>query len=94
MAWSPLAQGTLFDPKTEKEIRVNKCLAEISQELGNQPLDKIVYSWLLKHPALIIPIVGSRKINRIKNAVESIDLNLNSEQWFRIYNASIGKELP
>jgi len=94
MAWSPMGEGKLFVPTSEKEIRINNVMNEIANELNVDSLDKIAYSWLLKHPATIIPIAGTRKIERLKNAVESLEIEMSLEQWFRIYNASTGKELP
>ncbi len=94
MAWSPLAGGDLLFPKGEKEHRIYNTLSKIAKELDIDGIDKIIYKWLMMHPSGIIPIVGSRKISRIKNAVEAININMNLEQWFKIYIASEGKELP
>ena len=94
MAWSPLAGGKIMMPKEEKEKRVFNSLVEISEELNVEGIDKIIYSWLLKHPSGIMPIVGTREIKRIKHAVDALNINMSTEQWFRIYNASEGKELP
>lgn len=94
MAWSPLAGGELFSPKTEKGIRVQAALKEVSAETGNAPIDQIAYQWLLMHPAGIIPVVGSGKIDRIKSGVDAFGLTLSLEQWFKIYVAAQGCELP
>jgi len=94
MAWSPLAGGRLFTPKTVQEQRLNKVLTEIAQEFDIKNIDKIMYAWLLKHPALITPIVGSGKIERITNAVHSLNIKLSLEQWFQIYTACTGKDVP
>jgi len=94
MAWSPLAGGNLFKPVDEKSKRLINCLTEIAIELNIRSIDKIIYAWLLKHPASIIPVVGSGKLQRIKYAVEALNIDMTLEQWFRIYNASTGIELP
>ena len=94
MAWSPLAGGKILKPKREKDQRIFKSLTEIANELNVDTTDKIIYSWLLKHPAYIIPIVGSGKITRIKHAVDALNINMSLEQWFKIYTASTGVELP
>ncbi len=94
MAWSPLARGRIFIPETEQEIRVYKEINQIAEELGNVTIDKIIMAWLLYHPANILPILGSGKINRIKSAVDSLSIVLSDEQWFRIYIASKGEQLP
>lgn len=93
MAWSPVAQGKLLLPSDEKGIRILKVLKEIAEE-HNTKADTIVYSWLLSHPLTIVPIIGSCKIERIKHAVGAIDIKLTTEQWFRIYTASTGEDVP
>jgi predicted oxidoreductase len=94
MAWSPLAGGSLFNPKTEKEQRLLTVLQEIAAENGIDSIDKVMYQWLLMHPAGIIPIVGSGNIDRLQIAVDSLDVKLTNEQWFQIYIASQGHDLP
>lgn len=94
MAWSPLAGGEIFNPKNEKGKRVLDELKMVREELGVMQLDTIIYKWLLKHPVGIIPIIGTGKLSRIKNAVDSLEIEMTDEQWFRIYIASQGEELP
>ncbi|AGC77846.1 putative oxidoreductase [Nonlabens dokdonensis] len=94
MAWSPLAGGELFDPKTTKGKRVQKVLENMASKLGNLSLDKIILQWLLMHPSRIIPVLGTGKIDRIKSAVDAMQVKLTLEQWFEIYIAAAGKELP
>jgi len=94
MAWSPLAGGKLINPEGEKGQRIFKCLAEVADELDIEYIDKIIYCWLLKHPAHIIPIIGSGKISRIENAIKALDIDMSMEQWMKIYIASVGKKLP
>jgi len=93
MAWSPLAGGKIFNPTNSHELHVKETIAEIAKEL-QVPLDTTVYSWLLKHPAKIIPIVGSGKLERVKAAVDAMEVQMSLEQWFRIYIAGNGKNLP
>ncbi|PLX20733.1 MAG: oxidoreductase [Marinilabiliales bacterium] len=94
MAWSPLAGGMLIKPSNEKSRRIHNTLKEVAKELNVESIDMIVYAWLLSHPAHILPIVGSGKVERLKNAVHALDLKLSLEQWYRIYIASKGSDLP
>jgi len=94
MAWSPLAGGEIMDPTTARGKRIYKTLKEVAQELNEDKIDKVIYSWLLMHPSGIIPIVGTGKINRLKTAVAALDLKMNLEQWYKIYTASTGDEVP
>lgn len=92
MAWSPMAGGQIFNPKTKSEITLNKILTQISRDL-NIGIDTLVYAWLLQHPAQIIPIIGSQNRTRIKAAIQAFEVNLSLEQWFEIFTAT-GTKLP
>lgn len=94
MAWSPLAGGSLIHPQDEKGVRIAKALRQVKEEIGATGIDQVIYCWLLKHPASIMPIVGSGKIDRLRTATEAIALDMSLEQWFNIYIASNGVELP
>tara|TARA_R110000751_G_scaffold128066_2_gene230132 strand:- start:2959 stop:3864 length:906 start_codon:yes stop_codon:yes gene_type:complete len=94
MAWSPLAGGGLFKPQSDKEHRLHSVLKEIAAALNVESIDQVMYAWLLKHPAGIMPIVGSQHINRIKSAVDALEVEMSLEQWYKIYIASKGDELP
>ncbi|MGK0698136.1 oxidoreductase [Priestia aryabhattai] len=84
MAWSPLGGGSIFTAEDERSIRVRNKLIEIGEEIGAKSLDQVAYAWLLAHPATIMPIVGSGKMNRIDAAIDALDLEMNRMQWFQI----------
>ncbi|NOU19938.1 MAG: aldo/keto reductase [Bacteroidales bacterium] len=94
MAWSPLATGKLIIAQDEKGKRLFKTLSEVAIELNVDKVDKVIYSWLLNHPVSIIPIAGTSKIERIKLAIEALNIKMSTEQWYKIYNASTGVEVP
>lgn len=94
MVWSPLAGGKLFSPDDDKAVRVSEMLKSIANELGIKGIDKVAYAWLLMHPAGFMPIVGSGRLDRIGAAAEAIEIKMTSEQWFRVYTASLGANVP
>ena len=94
MAWSPLAGGRVFTPADKKTEKLLEVILEIASELEVREAEIIVYAWLLKHPSNIIPIVGSGKIDRIRLAVDALSVDMSLEQWYRIYIAAKGEELP
>lgn len=94
MAWSPLAGGRLFKANDERSLRVQKVLNKIKDEVSAKGIDEVVYAWLLMHPSNIVPIVGSGKIDRIKSAIRATEINLSRDQWFEIYVASRGIDIP
>lgn len=92
MIWSPLAGGQIFTGKDERSANVRKVLEELSKDYGVET-DVLVYAWLLKHPVKMMPICGSGKIERVKNAVKALDVELKHEDWYKIYVASKDQEL-
>jgi len=94
MAWSPLAGGKVLNPRDEKGERILKALREVAEELNNIAVDTVIYCWLLKHPASVIPVAGSGRIDRIKHAVEALAVDMSLEQWYKIFIAGKGDELP
>lgn len=93
MAWSPLSGGTIFKGETHRFLTIRNVLHKISDEHGVS-IDQIMYAWLLKHPANIVPIVGSGKISRVKSAVDALNINLTTQQWFQLWVASKGENVP
>ena len=94
MAWSPLAGGQILSPADEKGKRLLTELEKVTEEINAGSVDKTIYCWLIKHPSGILPILGTSRIDRMKNAVEATHLEMSLEQWFRIYIASLGNEVP
>ena len=97
MAWSPFSGGRLFSANDPKSVRVVKELNKLSEELGGiegVPIDQIALAWLLTHPSNIIPILGTGKIERVRSAVQSENISLTRQQWFRIWRASKGHDVP
>ena len=94
MAWSPLARGKLLHPDDEKSYRIHKKLTALSQRKETASLSTLIYAWLLKHPAGIIPILGTGKIERIIEALKVFDVSLTTEEWFEIYEAGLGHKVP
>lgn len=93
MGWSPLAGGIIYKQKSDKSIRLMHTLNKVAQEINVTSIDKVLYAWLLSHPAKIMPIIGSGKIERIQSAVKSLDIKVSNEQWFEIFQSSKGHSL-
>lgn len=94
MAWSPLAGGAIFRGENEKAVRLQHTLKKVLEETGAKGIDEVLYAWLLNHPANIMPIVGSGKKERIQNAIDSMSITLNHDQWFEILQTSMGHDVP
>ena len=92
-AWSPFGGGEIFSPsKKEKITRIQKVANELGKKY-NAGMDQILLAWLKKHPAGIIPVVGTSKIERIKSALKYMKINLTHEEWYELWQASTGEEV-
>ena len=93
MAWSPIGGGALFQtPKTE-EVRHLQDTATKLAEKYNCAMDQLILAWLRKHPAGIIPVLGTSKISRISAAKEAMKVTLSHEDWYALWQAATGEEI-
>ena len=51
-------------------------------------------AWLLKHPAGIMPIIGTINPDRIRDAANAASLELTREEWYRLLIAARGGPVP
>lgn len=94
MAWSPMGGGRLFEEEAAKAARVRKALESVGVDYGVKDDDTMALAWLLRHPAGIIPVIGTGKIERVRNAIKAVDIEIGREDWFRIWTASTGADVP
>ena len=94
MAWSPLGGGRLFKEHTEQIVRLRQVLKDIADELGVTSIDQVALAWILNHPAEFVVVLGTGNLDRIRRAVEAEEIKLSKEQWFMIWRASMGREVP
>jgi predicted oxidoreductase len=94
MVWSPLAGGVIFRPDTERERMLHNRLMAVGEEMGGLEIDTVAISWLIRHPVRMIPMLGTRNIERLKSAVKGLTTEMTRQQWFRIWEASMGHEVP
>ncbi|TWI52904.1 aldo/keto reductase [Halalkalibacter nanhaiisediminis] len=94
MAWSPLAGGKLFTNQNEKSERIRAALEQVKDEIGASSIDEVAYAWLLRHPAKVMPIIGSSQADRIMRAVAALDHQMSLDQWFSILHSSMGHDVP
>ena len=91
LAWSPFAGGQIFH--LDEAQPLNKTLRELADKKG-LGIDQLVIAWLKSHPAKIIPILGTSDIKRVERAVQASEARLEIQEWFEIYSATKGEEVP
>jgi predicted oxidoreductase len=94
MAWGPLGSGRLHtDDGDEKSNRI-LAVANMLAKKYNAGTDQVLLAFVTKHPAAIIPVIGSTKIERLQSAYDAVAINLEREEWFMLWRASKGHEVP
>jgi predicted oxidoreductase len=101
MAWGPLGGGRLSDnlpidinsPDHARRIGLRETLDDIARDYGVSRTI-IALAWLLRHPAKIVPIVGSAKPERIREAANAEKVHLARDEWYRLMEAARGERLP
>ena len=90
MAWSPLAGGALFAGNTPS---LYAALERIAID-NNVDVPAVAIAWLLAHPANIIPVMGTNRLERIRTFSLAMSVKMDRETWFQLYTAALGQEVP
>ncbi|WWT62206.1 aldo/keto reductase [Burkholderia pyrrocinia] len=93
MLWSPLAGGRLLTDASPAATRVRATAARIGDALGVSATT-VLFAWLLALPCRPLPIVGSRRIAALREAVAATRVTLEREHWFELLHAARGVEVP
>lgn len=90
MAWSPLGGGSLFSAER------GELLAALELIGNEQGVDStaVAVAWLLRHPARIIPVLGTNNLARIAAASDATRVKLDRQTWFELYTLATGREVP
>jgi predicted oxidoreductase len=93
LAWSPLGGGRLAAPETARDKAVAAALDAVAAAHG---VSRTVaaYSWLMAHPAGVVPIVGSQQAARIAEAMQALTVRWTRQDWYAVLVAARGVPLP
>ena len=89
MAWSPLGGGAIFSDRGP----LGEKLAAKAEE-SDTDVTSVALAWLMAHPAKILPVMGTNKLERIASFHKAFDVSISREEWFDLYQAAIGAEVP
>jgi len=89
MAWSPLAGGRLL---AESDAGLRDRLAAMAQAQGVE-WSAVAVAWLLRHPAGILPVMGTNSLERIPLIGDAARVVLDRQDWFELYQLARGHEV-
>lgn len=93
MAWSPLGGGRLFGGGDEQVRRVHAVLADLGGARGVSAAT-VAHAWVLRHPSRPVPITGSGRVEALRDAAAAVSVRLEAEDWYRVWEASMGHPVP
>jgi predicted oxidoreductase len=94
MAWSPIGGGQLLTNKSDIKYNQITATVQLLAEKYDATPDQILLAFLYKHPSGIIPVMGTTKIERLISAYKAADIKIEREEWFILWQASSGHEVP
>ena len=96
LAWSPLGGGRLgaeVDPTDRRADEIAQVCDRIAEE-QDVTRSAILLAWVMRHPAGVVPIVGTQRVERIRECARATDVELTSGQWYEILVAARGEAMP
>ncbi|GAC1549376.1 MAG: aldo/keto reductase [Herpetosiphon sp.] len=98
-AWGPLAQGRFSGRSVVDEPESVRKTAELVKQMASAKettAEAIVLGWLMRHPAMIQPVVGTTNAERIvacRDAERQAEV-MTRDEWYTLYVSARGVNMP
>jgi predicted oxidoreductase len=89
MAWSPLGGGSLI----AEDGMLSAALKRLAKD-NEVDVAAVAVAWLLRHPAKILPVMGTNNLQRIATISDALRVEINRETWFELYSHALGRGVP
>lgn len=89
-AWSVM--GNYFSEKSEQNERIKPIIHELCDKYEAKE-NQILLAFILKHPSGIIPVIGTSRATAVRELKQSVNIQLEEQDWFKILQAAKGKEV-
>lgn len=90
MAWSVM--GNYFSKDSAENKRIKKVLEKLCVKY-NAEANQLLLAFVLKHPAGILPVIGTSRSENIIKLKASLQIKLSNEDWFKLLQAKNGSEI-
>ncbi|OAV46254.1 aldo/keto reductase family oxidoreductase [Lewinella sp. 4G2] len=92
MIWSPIGGNAYFKGEGTNVLRLRDMVKTLGEKYGVSE-NVILLAWLLKHPAGLVPVVGTTKAERLIEAKSALAIDLDRQDWFAVLEAARGFEV-
>lgn len=73
---------------TERNLLIAKTVADIANEIGKSPT-QVALNWIRQHEeVMVIPIIGAKRVDQLKDSLGCLEFELTSEQITRLNEVS------
>jgi predicted oxidoreductase len=93
MAWSPLAGGRLFSASDADARRTHSALERIAREY-DATAEQLAIAWVAALPSKPQVVIGTNQPERIRSAVRAMQLKLDRQHWYELWEAAQGRSIP
>lgn len=92
-AWSPFQYGFYGGVfmGNENYPKLNASVNRMAEEKGVSP-SAIAIAWILRHPAKIMPLIGTTNAARLRDICTGVDVELSRDEWYELYRMSLADE--
>lgn len=85
IASGPLADGRIANGTDEQATQLRNKLTKIGAKY-NVDVETIAVAWIIKLGAL--PLLGTRDEQRLRNAVNAFNIDLDNQDWYELWEAN------
>ena len=93
MAWSPLAGGRLFSGAEPDAVRARTALERIGQAY-NATAEQMAIAWVAALPSRPQVVIGTNQPDRIRAAARAMEIRLDRQHWYELWQAAKGHSIP
>ncbi len=94
LAWSPLGKGRLLGAAQHEHDAQLFAVLDATAARHNVTRSAIALAWLLRHPAKMVPIIGTINPVHLKEALAADTVTLSRDEWYELLIAARGAKLP
>jgi predicted oxidoreductase len=92
MAWSPLGGGRLHTQATQSDTAAARLAPQLEALARANGTDTtaVAMAWLMHHPVHVLPVMGSHQLVRIRSFSQALQVSMDRQTWFELYELANG----
>ena len=96
MAWSPLGGGRLHTQAAQSGTAAARLAPKLQSLAHAAKTDTtaVAMAWLMHHPVGVLPVMGSNQLERIGAFQQALQVPMDRQTWFELYELANGHEVP